>query len=634
MAVLKSNWDILKKDYIENFIPFLVHLIKRHSLSELSTDKIQSLFRKVFGINIPINSIKLILVRAKKRGYLKKYRGVYAPIEEQIHEDNFHETYERHKREHTKLVISLSRFSINDLNTNWTQEKAEKALLMYLETYDITSLSGYSNQQRITIKPENSPSNAKFIVNRFIQSIYEKEPELFKYFEDIVKGYMIANALFLADITRFSKRFENVAFYLDTEIILQLLGLQDEINQTASEELINLIYKEQGNLKIFRHTWDEVVGILEAFRTILSGPIKYPTYGYSIHYLIDKGCSSSDIDFLISGLDKKLSLSHIKVVDTPDYNSSLPINEEELQNELSRSMNYRKDDPLEKDVSSISAICRLRKREESINIENCGSILVTPNYSLAKVSTKYFTQVLPGARVPLCITDYYLTTLLWLKQPKLVDKHISKTIIASAYASVGPSEKLWRRYISEVDRLRNSNAISQDDHYTLLYSIEVRSMLMNITQGEEAKLQEGSVYKILQKIREDMQKDATEKYLNQKEKHGKTKRVLQETERKLDMIGNRLEHLASKIGKSVSIIIQILLMVPVVIVVILWSYSSFAIAIPEILLPILALTYFMFYILSFMNIWKGITIKGIARNTEIWVKGKSEKLLNKFLHVR
>lgn len=634
LAVIKSNWDIHKKDYIENFVPFLSHLIKIHSLNELSTDKIQPLFREVFGINVPIHSIKLILVRAKKRGYLKKYQGVYTPIRERLHEDNFYEIYNRFKREHTKLISSLCKFSINQFNTKWTQENAEKALLMYLKKYDITLLLGYSHQQEITIKPEKFPPNAKFIVNRFIQNIFEKEPELFKYFEDIIKGHIIANALFLADITRFSKRFKNVDFYLDTEIILQLLVLENEVNQKASEELINLIYTEQGNLKIFRHTWDEVMGVLEALRRILSDPTHYTIYRHSIYDLIDKGYSSSDVDLLISRLDKKLSLSHINVVDPPGYNFSLPIDEEELENKLSESIGYYSENALQRDVSSISAICRLRKGRRSTNIESCGSILVTPNFSLAKTSTEYFKQVFPNTRVPPCITDYYLTTLLWLKQPKLVDKHISKAIIASAYASVNPNEKLWRRYISEVKKLYSNNTISQDDYYMLLYSIEVRSMLMDITQGEDAKLQEGSVYEILQKVKGEIQKEATEKYLNEKKKHEETKRMLREKERKEKMIKDRVEYWASKIGKLVSVITEIFFVVLGGIVIL---YSSLSLKMKVSTIPflfiILASGCIIIYILSFLNVWIGINIKGITRKIEIWVKNKSENFLNKFLSI-
>ena len=52
---------------------------------------------------------------------------------------------------------------------------------------------------------------------------------------------MLANALLCPDLRNAPKSYRGVSFYLDTPILIRLLGLEGELKQTAVRELIGLL---------------------------------------------------------------------------------------------------------------------------------------------------------------------------------------------------------------------------------------------------------------------------------------------------------------------------------------------------------------------------------------------------------
>ena len=72
LAILKVNWDQLKHDYVEIFIPFIVFLIHRRKLKEIEIHQLCSMFVDEWGLSIPYYPMVTILNRAKKRGFIKK----------------------------------------------------------------------------------------------------------------------------------------------------------------------------------------------------------------------------------------------------------------------------------------------------------------------------------------------------------------------------------------------------------------------------------------------------------------------------------------------------------------------------------------------------------------------------------
>jgi hypothetical protein len=72
LAILKVNWDYLKKDYIESFVPFVATLIKTRKYPTVEVNTLCEDFSRDYGLIIPFHPMMSILKRAKKKGASKK----------------------------------------------------------------------------------------------------------------------------------------------------------------------------------------------------------------------------------------------------------------------------------------------------------------------------------------------------------------------------------------------------------------------------------------------------------------------------------------------------------------------------------------------------------------------------------
>ncbi|MFA5830831.1 MAG: hypothetical protein WC878_03310 [Candidatus Paceibacterota bacterium] len=70
LAVLKANWDVHGTDYMENFVPFFLHLVRAKKYKEINPDTLRKDFEREYGLIIPYHPTIQILNRLKKRNLI------------------------------------------------------------------------------------------------------------------------------------------------------------------------------------------------------------------------------------------------------------------------------------------------------------------------------------------------------------------------------------------------------------------------------------------------------------------------------------------------------------------------------------------------------------------------------------
>jgi hypothetical protein len=148
---------------------------------------------------------------------------------------------------------------------------------------------------------------------------------------------------------------------------------------------------------------------------------------------------------------------------------------------------------------------RLRKGRTSTSVEDSIAIFVTANTALAKAAREYCYEQTAASTIPPCITDNAFTDILWLKKPLRMPDLPVKRIIADSYAAMQPDSDLWHSFLREVDRLRASGSVSEDDALLLRHSIESKSILMDKTMGEEDAFTQGTIQEVLETLRKSIQ---------------------------------------------------------------------------------------------------------------------------------
>ena len=534
---------------------------------------------------------------------------------------------------HEELLTSLLDYAKDKFSLDWDSQQAESFLFAYLERMQLIDLRMALPQEQQAVTSHARGTNRQtttYVIASFIQHTQETHSSVYGYLERIVQGNMLANAVYLTNPDQPSRGFQRTAVYFDTSFLMFALGHAGQPRKDPCVELLELLYETGADLRCFRHTVDEIQGILEACSVKISSSQLADAHGPSIEYFLTQGFTGSDIELFKNRVEKDLQAMRIQVVDKPPYIYQHVIDERALSDTLAASINYHNEFALIRDVDSVAAIIRLREGRTFHELENCRAVFVTTNSYLVRASAEFFKTEDAGRTVGPCITDHALTNLLWVKKPLEAPDLPRKRIIADCYAAVQPSDQLLNAYFDEIKKQRATGKVTADDVYLLRYSLDAKAALMDVTLGDEGAFSQGTVAEILQLVRARMEadaeravqaklKDVGERAQSAEEEVLRLHEADSERQRRIDAKSNIIASLVFRVVEPVTILM--LLAVSVV--------SFFALSLRMsvgwrylLLVPCLLLNIAYVY-----GLYYGVTVKGRFRAAETGLAGKIREWL-------
>ena len=501
LAILKVNHD-QNRDYIANFVPFVAQVIRDAPQDEVSLSEVQRGVSSTFALKIPQGALNTILHRASKLGYVDKRRGIYCRNAEKLAELELGPVRARVLREEHSLIRQLAEFATAGYDVNWSPGDAEAALLSFLSTRGTAILTAALDGAAIDAPPPVDHSG--LIVNAFVADASERNPDAFDFLVTLVKGSMLADVLYLPGTFEGAHRqFAKTEFFLDTGFVLRAIGFSTKEAREPASELIALLQKQNVRLRMFEHSRDEALAIMDYGARALSPGSQLPL-SPPAEFLRSEGWQSSDVEEFIAKVPLKLSALGVEVVAKPGYVRRLGMDEAGLEQALKVALPDQRPEARRRDVDSIAAIVRLRKGRSTHGLENCGAVLVTTNGTLVHAGTEFFREQTPGKSVSPVVHAHDLTWIAWLKLPTAAPDLPRLQIIADSFAALNPSDELWSKYTKQIAQLKEKGEVSTDEFHVLRYSIEARRALLAQTLGDPNVFTEGSVPSILDKAREEI----------------------------------------------------------------------------------------------------------------------------------
>lgn len=504
-AILSVNYSE-KNNFLTNFEPFILEIIKKTNPEHISREDLQSGMKEEFGLEIPTSIIKIICRNLWNKGYLfsvkihefsDKY--FYKPNFEKIDSIDLISKSDEIVKKFDTLVISFREFIVNNFEEydeiDLSNEKLTEKIDFFIKENNVNLVL----DTKFSDKHEKDYDN--YLVASFVQYIYENDKKNYTTFLNIVKGNMLSEALYYNSSGNFEKKFTGSKFYFDTSFIMYAMGYSGAERQLPCKELLDLLKANEAELFCFERNITEVIGILTWSKHHLnSGKDSHNT----ISYFREKGIKEEDIDLIISDLENSIE-SQLGIIVSPDidydhedYSNVIDYNG--FLEFLSKNISYNKDVSLDNDVEAVGSIMRLRKRKQPTNIEDCGAIFVTTNNTLAKKTKEYFISQ-KNIGIPPVLTDSVITNLVWLKNPQLHPNLPSLKLVADCLAAVNPSDRLWNKYIDKLELLiASSELIDKNKIVTLRYLPEAKKILMDKTMGDENAITEGTASEILKEI--------------------------------------------------------------------------------------------------------------------------------------
>jgi len=554
LAMLKVHADARERqDYVDYLKPFAVHVLAEHRPFPVSRERLQDLLLQEFGLKLPAHGCELILKRLTKSGNLEKAHGTYS-LKKDLPASDIHERKVDAIRRGNSVVTQLVEFAKNEYKVEYDPTQATKAFLSFVSVFAIECLSSYSNGTALP-DIEDGSSKDRHLVAAFIKAAESKSPSLFEDIVLLVKGNMLANALLCEDLESQQQKFKDVTFYLDTPILLDIIGLHGKQKLNVAMELLLSVTKLSGLFATFEHIIDETEIVLAHCERNVSNP---QITNRALTHIREKGIQGSDIALIRNNLRQQLKDCGIQIQRTPKYDAPFQIDENSFQAVLEASSKYSNPNARNTDINSVRSIYVLRVNMRPRRLEEARAILVTPNWRFAKEACRFGLQYEGSKEVSPVITEFSLGNIAWLKSPLETENLPKLELMASCYAIMEPRREFWRKFLVEAEKLKHAGKLSSDDHAFLRSDHRVPNELMELTLGAEEDLTEGTILEIKERITKSLtrEKDAD---LQQKEKElqlelfERKKLVLQN-----QRVINRIDTFCFIIGKIVAMIVGML----------------------------------------------------------------------------
>ena len=456
---------------IDLYVPFACKCINKNASQTVSIENLKKWFSEEYGLSKIYQGVFVsLLKKMTSLGILSLGGGCYNINKQQLIKEieKFHEIDKSSSIE--ELCQKIILFSKENFGVEFSIEETQNGILRFLENHDgdiILDEKGLID--RVARQTEKS-KKLNYILSKFIIWSKDNSSETFQLFKNIAKGHALSSLLSMKGVCNYVGKMSGVTIALDSPIIFNLLSLNEKVNFDMSSELLGILKKQGCDFIIFKQHYQEV---LQTFNSTIH--LLY-TKDYSLDkasrllkYAVRNNISASFLKSKRELLDSILSKWNISICEAPSIPNryseidSVKLNELLMKRYLDNNVeiNDNKRKTIENDVDVISYIYRMRGNSPASNLKNCNAILITTNTALAYAS-KHPELSNVCHSIPVCMTDAFLSTILWFCYPDTSSDINEKVLLSECYNNLSLSDEILHRFYSEVKELDASTPISEE----------------------------------------------------------------------------------------------------------------------------------------------------------------------------
>lgn len=528
-AMLAAYIEKKRLNYLDLLIPFVKKGLSKLELGEINILSLNKDLNENYGLNININTLIKILIslsKDKKGKYIEKKKGEKNRfyLVKLLDADEFDSQKRTISNEIKKVVEALTNYmNAGILTQKITQEDAKKALWRFLEEYNYNIYDNVEYAKTIK-KKQNGKYNC--LVARFIIDEYSKNSDIYNAIRDIQVGHFASNAIYYymeSDTNDLTKHLEGTKFYLDTTILIDVLGLNYEQDHIATQEMIKIIKRNGGRLCTFHYYIEELRGIIYKF-------LKYKDVRLNLDldlYRREK-YSDTQINLDYDMLEKNIIKSGIVIESEPDYSEMIDsqkwhINEEELRSALIKNVGYSDDfekRSLVNDINTIRTISFYREDVKKCNVNNCRCLFITDNtdiiYTLHRL---YYVERFKHGEINFAMTDVDLTAYLWLSDSLQERRLPEMVLLENAYAALKPTSEVMKEAcrLIEADINKSSGEI-KEELQILRCDYALREDLVDLTGNDCELVEPHLIDELRNRMKNRNKKEIAQEYFRKYEK--------------------------------------------------------------------------------------------------------------------
>ncbi|CAM3797419.1 hypothetical protein [Rheinheimera salexigens] len=631
LALLESLKANKISDEIDLFLPFIAVTLSELGRLEVTAELLQEQLAKSFGFRPPLSAVQVFITRAKKRRLLHRENHAFIPNIEEV--DKWKNGYHEKKDDITAslelLRIDFIDFAHSKFNKTLTSEECDLLIIQFIDK-NISSVTDNKSYEKNVLREKIK--NTDHVTASFISYIHKNKTASLEHFARFVKGMLLANYLCLADKVGQKKNYKSITVYIDTPIIVGLLGFSGTQKQKSLKEFISLLVNVGININVFDKSIDETEGLLSAWRDDLKQKNYKRFNTKTLELLRYLGYDAERLDTEIKLL--RSSVEKIGIVVKSGFNIKQQFQCDEIALEKAISPNFRPTKNLQHDTICISRIYNIRENKTVNNLNQPFTVFVTTNNGLVNLANKHFINEIPRNSIPLVVSEQWMTAMFWLKKPELFGNLPMEQVISSAYGLLYTDDKFWESFIKKLEHLERKGKITEEDLVQVRWDSDLLSMVHDVSVDVGEDFTDDDVFEIVAAIKNKHIEDKDREILEIHEVKNNEISLLQENinVKEKQLIATEERH------KKIAIFLSF---IPALIVIIFLTavvFISAVIALPSELLPayikpelqshsITLLSILIVFFLNFLGSFYDLNFRTIFKSTQNLVFNRIYRLL-------
>lgn len=464
VALLKVNFDA-GRDHIGMFEPFILDAASGFAADGFVVEDLQKRLIERSQLSIPANTLRTLIHRSVKRGFVRREGGRYFLTEKPIEVGDLVSGRRSVEERQRRLADSLCEFARERRLALATTEDALSAILAFLEEHHV-SLALDERPKTIGLADEDGKdaSRRTAVVAAFLQKELASEGEGVRIVQEMLEGFVLQNALLLKDISTASRRFTNLEVFLDTGVLLGALGFRGEATEIATKEALSLLRESGARLSVFEPTIREIRSILSVYEEKLAtseGRLSlHPTD--VTRFFLTKHYSPSEVRTQSALVQRNLIAMGLNVRDLPKHRQEYTLDEVNLAKRLADRVGGERDPRVLHDVDCIAGVLTLRGGRTCESFDDARAVFATASAMTVENSRDWY-QGQGGRGVPPIIHHLNLSNLAWLKRPASASRLKLHELVALCAAALRPSRNTWNAFLKHLKKLQETGELSSDE---------------------------------------------------------------------------------------------------------------------------------------------------------------------------
>lgn len=497
LAILETLKSNDRKDEIDLFLPFAAISIARLEEVPFSAEQLQRQLLAEFGIDAPMSAVEVLIARARSRKLIFVENHAFFPdmISLKPWVDGFEGNVSEVNGSIKRVVGLFVDFAKEKYSKNLSEDDALDILYEYLQRN--IGDSALISKGRLDFTGDDI-KNRKHMTAAFIADLYSRKIDEWSDLEELVRAVMLASYLSYASQISGRQNYENITVYLDTPLILGLLGYSGEGRKKALLEMLEMLKSFKLSIMVFDITLREIEGILSAWAADLKARSYKKFNPKTLQMLHKNGIDSVSLETQISLLERKIEGLGIAIKRgfrlTDRYNCDVGALEEKIK----KGFIGKYVDPRH-DADALNRIYNTRKGGRVTSLDQGFSVFVTPNMALVNISQEFFGN--SDRSIPCAVTDRWLTTMFWFKHPDIFKDLPTRMLVSSAYGTMFSENGFWKNFSDRLDTLRKNDSINEEDFVLVRYDSDLLLRVHELSVDKGMSFSDQDIFEVVKEIR-------------------------------------------------------------------------------------------------------------------------------------